>query len=53
VDGRRLRASRRLWAMFWLWLLLPGGRSYARNPPGAAEKQAARLVQLLDGPGEG
>ncbi|GAB4053924.1 hypothetical protein GCM10028775_41750 [Catellatospora paridis] len=47
VDGSRLRAARRVWSMFWLRLLLPGGRSAHRNPPGAAEAQAARLLRLL------
>jgi Ser/Thr protein kinase RdoA (MazF antagonist) len=48
VDHERLRAARRLWAMFWLRLLLPGGRSAGRNPPGAADEQARRLLRLLD-----
>ena len=47
VDERRLRAARRVWAMFWLRLLLPGGPSARRNPPGTAESQAARLLALL------
>jgi Ser/Thr protein kinase RdoA (MazF antagonist) len=47
VDRRRLRAARRLWAMFWLRLLLPGGGSAERNPPGTAERQAQRLLDLL------
>jgi hypothetical protein len=33
--------------MFWLRLLLPGGPSAGRNPPGTAERQAQRLVELL------
>jgi thiamine kinase-like enzyme len=49
VDQGRLLAARRLWAMFWLWLVLPGGRSADRNPPGTAEQQAQRLLGLLDG----
>ena len=48
VDQSRLLASRRAWAMFWLWLVLPGGRSADRNPPGTAELQAERLLDLLD-----
>lgn len=47
VDPVRLLAARRLWAMFWLWRLLPGGPSASRNPPGTAELQAQRLLQLL------
>jgi aminoglycoside phosphotransferase (APT) family kinase protein len=47
VDERRLRAARRLWAMFWMRLLLPGGPAVRRNPPGTTEKQAERLLSLL------
>lgn len=47
VDPVRLRASRRVWAMFWLRMLLPGGPSRRRNPPGTAEAQARRLLTLL------
>ena len=47
IDSGRLPAARRLWAMFWLWLLRPGGRSAHRNPPGTAEAQARRLLHLL------
>lgn len=49
VDSTRLRASRRLWAMFWLSRLLPGGPSAHRNPPHAAHDQARRLIDLLEG----
>jgi hypothetical protein len=48
VDPDRLRAARRLWAMFWLRLLLPGGPAERRNPPGTADAQARRLMALLD-----
>jgi len=48
VDVIRLRAARRLWATFWLWLLLPGGPSHWRNPPGTADAQAERLLRLFD-----
>lgn len=48
VDQQRLQAARRLWAMFWLRLLLRGGPSAHRNPPGTAEAQAQRLLHLLD-----
>jgi Ser/Thr protein kinase RdoA (MazF antagonist) len=47
VDQDRLLAARRLWAMFWLRLLLPGGPAADRNPPGTAESQAKRLLELL------
>ncbi|MFD0594123.1 phosphotransferase [Catellatospora coxensis] len=47
VDGNRLRAGRRLWAMFWLRLVLTEGRSAHRNPPGTVKAQAIRLLDLL------
>ncbi len=47
ADPVRLTASRRMWAMFWLGLLLPGGPGEGRNPPGTAEAQARRLLELL------
>jgi hypothetical protein len=50
VDQTRLRAARRVWAMFWLWLLRPGGPSESRNPPGTADSQARRLLELLSEP---
>jgi Phosphotransferase enzyme family len=34
VDGRRFRAARVLWASCWLTMLMPGGPSAHRNPPG-------------------
>jgi hypothetical protein len=48
VDRSRLRAARRVWAMFWLRLLLPGGPAADRNPPGTAGAQARRLLGLLE-----
>lgn len=47
VDGRRLLAARRLWAMFWLHLLLPGGPAVARNPAGTPHHQANRVLRLM------
>jgi hypothetical protein len=46
VDPARLLAARRLWAMFWLWLLLPGGPSH--TTASRARAQARRLLDLLD-----
>lgn len=43
----RVLQARRLFATFWLLMLLPGGRGEARNPPGTLERQAARLLDLL------
>ncbi|WP_158647187.1 aminoglycoside phosphotransferase family protein [Actinoplanes sp. ATCC 53533] len=50
VDPIRLRAARRVWAMFWLWLFRPGGPAESRNPPGTANAQARRLLELLSEP---
>lgn len=47
VDPVRLLASRRVWAMFWLWLLSPGGPAEGRNPRGTVDAQARRLLDLL------
>lgn len=47
IDGERLLAARRLWAMYWLWMLLPGGPAARRNPPGTADLQARRLLEVL------
>lgn len=47
VDDRRFRAARRVWAMFWLHLLRPGGPAVARNPPGTTDRQARRVLELL------
>lgn len=48
VDPARLAAARCVWATFWLTLLRPGGPSALRNPAGTAEKQAERLITLLE-----
>ena len=42
-----IRAYRRLLATFWSLMLLPGGPSDRRNPPGALQRQASRLLGLL------
>lgn len=42
-----IRACRRLLATFWLLMLLPGGPSHRRNPPGTLQRQASRLLELL------
>jgi Ser/Thr protein kinase RdoA (MazF antagonist) len=48
VDPERLRAARRVFAMFWMWLLRPGGPAARRNPPGTDRAQARRLLDLLE-----
>ncbi len=46
-ERARLGESRRLAALFWLLLLLPGGQASKRNPPGTLQRQANRLLTLL------
>lgn len=50
-QKRRLGAYRRLLAVFWLLMLLPGSPGHARNPPGSLERQADRVRTLLLGHG--
>jgi len=47
VDPDRFHTARCLWAAFWLTLIGPGGPSASRNPPGTAEAQARRVLELL------
>jgi Ser/Thr protein kinase RdoA (MazF antagonist) len=47
AEKARLREVRRLAALFWLILLLPGGPASNRNPPGTLQRQADRLLALL------
>jgi hypothetical protein len=46
-EQARLREFRRLAALFWLLLLLPGGEAGRRNPSGTLGRQAERLLALL------
>jgi thiamine kinase-like enzyme len=48
AQQARIRQYRRLLATFWLLMLLPGGPSHRRNPPGTHQRQALRLLELLD-----
>jgi hypothetical protein len=48
VDAGRLLAARRLYAIFWLTLVRPGGPSFQRNPPSTFTRQADRVLKLLD-----
>ncbi|MGW0232041.1 phosphotransferase family protein [Actinopolymorpha singaporensis] len=50
VDRERFLQSRRLAAALWLYTLLPGGPSVRRNPPGTPERQAERVLWLLECP---
>jgi hypothetical protein len=47
AERERVRGLRRLFGCFRLVMLLPGGPSRRRNPPGTAERQATRLLDLL------
>jgi thiamine kinase-like enzyme len=46
ADASRLRSARRTAAAHWLLLLLPGGSAAARNPSGALDEQARRILTL-------
>jgi len=45
----RLLNCRRLLAMYWLLMLLPGNPGHQRNPAESVERQAQRLLGLLAG----
>ena len=47
AEQTRALDFRRLAALFWLIMLRPGSPSSTRNPPGALERQADRLLMLL------
>lgn len=46
-QRERLLRYRRLLAVFWLLMLLPGNRGHARNPEGSHLRQAERVLGLL------
>jgi len=46
-QRERVEQYRRLFACFWLMMLLPGSRGFARNPPGSTEDQARHVLALL------
>ncbi len=47
VAGARVQQYRRMFALFWLLMLLPGNPAHRRNPKGTVEGQANRLLGLL------
>ena len=47
VERARFDGFRRLWAVFWLLMLLPTGRAHARNPAGTLDRQAQRTLALM------
>ncbi|MFJ5927051.1 phosphotransferase [Kitasatospora sp. NPDC092948] len=48
AESARLWECRRLFALLWLVFLTTDPATEARNPPGTADRQAARLRALLD-----
>lgn len=48
AEQVRVREYRSLAVLFWLMMLVPGGPAHQRNPAGTVERQAARLLLLLD-----
>ncbi|GAB3405337.1 aminoglycoside phosphotransferase family protein [Flindersiella endophytica] len=51
AESDRLFGFRRLEALTWFLMLLPGGAAHVRNPPEALPRQAIRLLTLLESPG--
>lgn len=47
AETIRLAQCRRLFAVFWLLMLLPGGPAHKRNPPETLQQQAEHLLALL------
>jgi Ser/Thr protein kinase RdoA (MazF antagonist) len=47
AEAARLGECRRLLALVWLFLLASDDSENPRNPPGTAERQAGRLLDLL------
>ncbi len=48
VQRERVEHHRRMFACFWLAMLLPGNRGWRRNPLGSTEAQARHLIELVD-----
>lgn len=46
-QHQRVARHRRMFASFWLAMLLPGNDSWQRNPAGSTEQQARRVLELL------
>lgn len=44
----RVVGYRRIFASFWLSMLLPGNSAWLRNPPGSVEKQARHVLRLIE-----
>ncbi|MFE6158448.1 phosphotransferase family protein [Streptomyces sp. NPDC056486] len=50
AEASRLTECRRLLALVWLFLLSFDDPDHPRNPPGTADRQADRLLELLEPP---
>ncbi|WP_431910514.1 hypothetical protein [Nonomuraea jabiensis] len=48
AEAARVHAFRRLLALGWLLMLGPDGPATRRNPPGTLDRQAERVLALLD-----
>jgi Ser/Thr protein kinase RdoA (MazF antagonist) len=48
AEKARLRECRRLLALVWLFMLAGDDPAHPRNPPGSAQAQAGRLLELLN-----
>lgn len=46
-QRERVEHHRRMFACFWLAMLLPGNGGWLRNPPGSTEKQAHWVVEVI------
>jgi aminoglycoside phosphotransferase len=47
AASQRVLSARRVFAFYWLLMLLPGGSAHRRNPHGSKERQARHLLELL------
>jgi aminoglycoside phosphotransferase (APT) family kinase protein len=47
AQRSRLREFRRLMAVYWLLMLLPGRPGHQRNPPGSLKRQAVHVTGML------
>jgi aminoglycoside phosphotransferase len=45
--SHRIHLGRRVMALFWLLMLMPGNPGYERNPEGSLDRQAGRLLGLF------
>lgn len=48
AQQMRMEEYRRMFACFWLAMLLPGNGGWRRNPPGSTEDQARHVLDLMN-----